>query len=439
MSWSVVGIAVAISLLFVGSVSAARFSSTSYAIDASVLGNSFGDSSSSSSYKLTSSGGESVIGDGAGGSYKLGIGYTAQLPRSLQLTLQPSGMVGYWPFEETGGRATYDQSAQAKRIDLAAQTFAAGKISGGLQLDGSTNAAVMTDSTPYDFQSSDFTISYWQLTNSTTGAYDVMGKWQDGVGGFAITQVNGAPLIFLNNINVYRYCSPVTPGAWMHIVFVKQGTTLNCYENGVLANASASGTPPANIGSTAQPFKIGVSRYGTSLTGSLDEVKLFSRALRVDEVEAEYLGVTAGTGSGVSLGSVVPGTSNTTLADAIVLTDAPSYLLAISQNNNLTSGAYTVPSVSGTIAAPTPWTEGTTKGLGFTLSATNATAIPGVWSGGNNYAAFPGAATTFYSRAGQQATPDYVTLKLRLDVPASQAVTATPYSNTVTLTGTITP
>lgn len=424
---------------FVSAVSAARFSSTSYKIDASVVGNSFGGNTGSSSYKLTSSGGESVIGNGASGSYKMGAGYVAQLARSLQLTLQPSGLVGYWPFEETGGKATYEQSVQAKRIDLGTQTFAAGKVGNALQFDGSTNTATINDTASYDFQNSNFTISYWQNVSAATGVFDVMSKWQDGVGGFSVTYVDSKPLIFINNINTYLYCSPISPGVWTHIVFVKQGTTINCYENGVLANGTSLGTPLANIGSTSQPFKLGLGRYWIGLAGGLDEVKLFNRALRVDEVEAEYLGANAGAGGGVSFGTVVPGVSNTTLADAIVRTDAPSYLLAISQDRNLTSGAYTIPSVAGTIAAPAAWAEGTTKGLGFSLSATNATAIPGIWSSGNNYAAFPNTATTFYSRSGQQAASDYVTLRLRLDVPVSQVVTTTPYSNTLTLTGTMTP
>ncbi|MGH7239310.1 MAG: hypothetical protein ACREHG_04490, partial [Candidatus Saccharimonadales bacterium] len=43
------------------------------------VGNSFGGSFGSSNYKLTDSGGEAAIGNGAGGSYKLGSGFIAEL------------------------------------------------------------------------------------------------------------------------------------------------------------------------------------------------------------------------------------------------------------------------------------------------------------------------------------------------------------------------
>ena len=64
--------------------SAERFTGGSYIIDAGVVGNSFGGDTTGGSYKLTSSGGESIIGEGSGGSYKLNSGYVAQLQNSLQ-------------------------------------------------------------------------------------------------------------------------------------------------------------------------------------------------------------------------------------------------------------------------------------------------------------------------------------------------------------------
>ena len=434
---TVLGAAV-IGVLFVHTASAYRFSSTSYTIDASVA-NGFGGQNSSSSYSLISSGGENVIGNGTGGTYKLGMGYVAQLPYSLQLTFQPSGLAGYWPFEEPSGTATYDQSAAANQATLTTQTFTTGKIGGGLLLTGTAASATVVNSTAYDFQSSDFTVEYWHKPSSGATAQDIMGKWEAGVGGFAVTYANGVPLMFLNNINVYRYCTATTVGVWSHIAFVKSGTSLNCYVNGVLANGAASGTPPANIGSTTQPFKFGVSRYGTAVADPIDEVKLYTRALTANELVVAYNAGMAGTMGGVSLGTILPGVSNSVTADAIVQTDASGYSLAINQNQNLTSGSYTIPAVSGSIAAPASWTEGTTKGLGFTLTATNATAIPGIWNSGNSYAAFPGTATTFYTRTGKPTAADYLTLKLRADVPTTQIATTTPYSNTLTLTGTITP
>ena len=429
-----------ITVLFSVTASAYRFSSSSYVIDASVAGNTMGGTGSSGTYQLAATGGESIVGDGAGGSYKVGMGYIAQLPRSLTLTLQPSGLSGYYPFEEGSGATTSDWSLGGRTIDASAMTFGVGQVGGALNLGGGTTAGAVNNTSSYDFQTSDFTVEYWQKLFSAGVTGDVMGKWQTSVGGFSVSTVTGKPIMFLNNAGVYRYCAAIPASTWTHIAFVKSGATLNCYVNGVLANGAASGTPPADIGSTTQPFKLGAARYGTSLQDSIDELKLFSRALSASEIAAEYAATSTGQPVGMSLGTIIPGTSNFVSSDAIVRTDAAGYSLAINQDHDLTSGSYTIAGIaSGTVNVPAAWNEGTTKGLGFTLSATNATPISGVWNNGNSYAAFPATATTIYTRTGQQTTPDYVTLKLRADVSTSQAATASPYTNTLTLTGTVTP
>lgn len=94
--------------------------------------------------------------------------------------------------------------------------------------------------------------------------------------------------------------------------------------------------------------------------------------------------------------------------------------------------------VSGDITTPTVWSEGTVKGLGFTLYGTNSTAIPAKWNGGSNYAAMPGVPTSFYSRTGLSGgAKDVLNMRLRLDVPTAQAVG--DYSNRMTITGTMVP
>ena len=71
-----------------------RYESPNYTIDASV-GNSFGGDTTSSNYSMTSSGGESIIGSGAGGSYLLDQGYVAQLVDEPYLELSLSGPVQF--------------------------------------------------------------------------------------------------------------------------------------------------------------------------------------------------------------------------------------------------------------------------------------------------------------------------------------------------------
>lgn len=140
----------------------------------------------------------------------------------------------------------------------------------------------------------------------------------------------------------------------------------------------------------------------------------------------------------IGLGSFTPGTSTSASVTASVISDAPGYNLSASQDHDLQSGSYTIAPVSGTIGSPVTWSEGSTKGLGFTLVSTNATPIPGSWNSGSAYAGFPETETTFYTRSGYSGgTTDTLTMRVKLDVNTSQQ--AASYSNTVTWVGTSTP
>ena len=149
------------------------------------------------------------------------------------------------------------------------------------------------------------------------------------------------------------------------------------------------------------------------------------------------IAISVSTGT-IALGSQTPGTSNST--NMTITTDvssAPGYTLSTNQNNNLTSGGNTIPGVSGTIASPVTWVESTTKGLGFTLVSTTGTPIPAIWNSGNDYAAFPGTGTVFYTRTGVSGSAsDQLVVRVKLDTLASQPNGS--YSNIVTWTATTT-
>ena len=157
---------------FFSSVSAERFTGGSYIIDASVVGNSFGGDTTGGSYKLTSSGGESIIGQGSGGSYKLDSGYVAQLQNSLQLTVQPGGLKAYYPLEENSGTFTRDQSLYTNNGTLqSGVTWATGKVGNGINPNSVADVRI-ADNSQLTF-SQYMTLSVWanQSSLSTSKAF----------------------------------------------------------------------------------------------------------------------------------------------------------------------------------------------------------------------------------------------------------------------------
>lgn len=411
--------------------SAERFTGGSYTIDASVVGNSFGGDTTGGSYKLTSSGGESVIGQGSGGSYKLGSGYVAQLENSLQLTLQPGSLVAYYAFEENSGTFVRDTSFNSNNGVANTVTWVTGKVGQALNFAG-TGYAETTDT---DIAGT-ITISAWVNPGSTQTA-TVFGKANtQGVLELSSNVVN----FYITTGSTLRTSTSTTTlsnSTWYHITGTYDGTNTKLYVNGQQEDSDAA---TGAISTNNSLWTLGRNTGGTNpFSGSIDEAKVFSRALSANEVDAEYDAGMAGNTAGLSFASeIIPGISQTSNFDAAMLTDAQNgYNLSVSQNQNLTKGGDSIAAVSGSIASPVSWVEGTTKGLGFTLFGTNATAIDGKWSSGSSYAAFPGSATSYYVRTGKQSTKDVVNLRLRLDVPTSQV--SGVYTNVITTTGTITP
>lgn len=435
-------LAILVSFATVSSARADVFTSPSFEIDASV-NSSFGGQSGSTSYKMVSSGGESIIGNGASGSYKLGQGYIAQLDKSLQLTVQPSGLIGYFPLDEGTGTSGWDSSlSNSQAAFVGSPTWQTGKIGGAVGGFGASDYLDTNASTP--FNTSALTVCAWANITTTSsnpyyvsrsiGSPNVDGMWALGFNNGSTARA----YVYVGGVqyNAISTLAGVGTGTWSHNCFTYGGTDLKLYVNGQLAETTPANQP---LSSHSYPLKIGARATGSNpFPGLVDEVKLYSRVLTAAEIKAEYDAQNIGIPSGLSLNTLTPGASQTAEFDAIIQTDSPGYNLAIQQDHDLQFGANTIPGVTGTIASPVTWSEGTTKGLGFTLFGTNATAIPGTWGSGAAYAAIPGSSTGFYTRTSfTGGAKDVLNLRLRSDVASSQP--SGFYSNIVTVTGTMTP
>lgn len=446
--WNSVGKAVvAIAVLAIVpayAASADRFTSPSYTIDASV-GNTFGGATSSTSYKMVGSGGETVIGNGQGGSYKLTQGYVAQLEKSLQLTVQPSGLAGYYPMDEGIGTSANDETTNGNRgTALNGPAWVAGKVGQGLSFNGTTQAVNIPTAASIDIET--VSVSTWINTSQAPAADVSIVEKQNGSGAYPyalrLTSTGKASFGASDGTNnpVVISTATINDGVWHHVVGTRTKTgDVKIYVDGSLQATVADSTTTATTNTS--PVGLAYRADGTQyLNGSMDEVKVFNRALSVNEIKAEYNAGVAGNQAGLAFASdLIAGTPQTMAARAVVQTDAPGYNLALSQNNDLTKGADTIGAVDngGTITTPAAWTDGTTKGLGFTLTAATPS-LDAKWGSGGNYAVLPGSATTFHSRSGYTAGgKDTVDIRYKIDTPVTQPMGT--YTNTVTYTGTMVP
>ncbi|HCR55626.1 TPA: hypothetical protein DIV49_01515 [Candidatus Saccharibacteria bacterium] len=327
--------------VFTSAVQAAEFSSSNFKIDG-VLGGSYSGAVSSTSYGLAAVGGESIVGNGSGGSYMLGQGYTSHLQQSLQLNVQPANVIGYFPLDEAIGTRAYDASANNNPLAFSGTpTWTTGKLGGGITTSsGNTLSSVSNPSYSY----SALSVCSWAKittvgTNPTIVSQSDGGVNSDNMWSLGFGSTSSTPKVYIKlggTLYSTTSSSSLGTGNWGHICFTYNGVDLKIYVNGLETGSTTINQ--AVSATSGVGLYIGARTASNTLEGSVDEVKIFSAALSDDEVRNEYDAQLKNIPSSLSLGEITPGTSKTADYDAIVQTDAPGYSLAVNQNHDLSNG-----------------------------------------------------------------------------------------------------
>lgn len=432
-----------------GTAWAGLLQSSHFKLDPNVAA-SFGGSGSSASYKLTATGGEAVTGNGASQSYRLGQGYVRALPQAIQLTVMPSGTYAYWPFDTGSGTQAYDTSLTGNDGTLVgAPSWATGIIGQAITLNGSSQyvSTTKTQANP-----TAFTVEVWFKSTSTSGGRLMgFGNAATGVSSNADRNVyldNAGHIIWGTHPSAYKTVATAatyTDGSWHHVSASLGSAGLLLYVDGIRQGTDATTTTAANY---TGYWRLGYDSLAgwpsaptsSFLAGTIDEARVVNRQLSDADVKNSYTAGANALDNAFTLPNITPGQSQTYAVDAIVRTDAAGYDLYVQRPTPLrhSDNVTAIPDVSSTILSPAGWTEGTTKGFGFTLTAgTNLEAKYGT-SPNYAYAALQATATLFHSRTGLTgATPEVTTMQYRADTATTQKQGT--YTTTVIYTATAKP
>jgi len=206
------------------------------------------------------------------------------------------GLVGYWHFDEATSTVAYDSSGLANTSTLTngptwqiGSSCEAGEC---LSFNGSTNYVNVGDPTgdKFDFGTSDFTFEAWIKPTALNSFNTVFTKQP--------TTRSGGPHVTINSSGNVQFdfdvcadsitlSTPFTTGSWQHFVLIRDyGTAMYVYRNGVLVgtyttmscvNRNMSNNQDFRIASTGQP-------YAGYFSGSIDEVRVYNRALSAAEI-----------------------------------------------------------------------------------------------------------------------------------------------------------
>jgi hypothetical protein len=208
-----------------------------------------------------------------------------------------SGPVGYWRLGESAGRMRQTVPATTRTGTYnGGVTFSqAGPLSDGttaVLLNGSTGFVDVTNAA---FRvATAVTVEAWVNIPAILGTDQTIlrcGIVADMMYWLAIAGVTGKLYTGHNNgVSYELFLSPsaVPTGAWVHVAFTRQsdGKTYQHYVNGVaVGSAQVAVSPPT--AAAAQLTRIGLSS-AQGLTGSVDEVAIYSRALSAAEIANHY-------------------------------------------------------------------------------------------------------------------------------------------------------
>ncbi|MFA6077781.1 MAG: LamG domain-containing protein [Candidatus Paceibacterota bacterium] len=199
-----------------------------------------------------------------------------------------SGLVGYWPLNDGAGTKANDMSGNGNTgTFMSTPLWTSGKIGKALSFNGSSSYIRVANSS--SLNPINLTVSAW--------AKSATGTWNDY--GFIVSKRNVYiihPAQNLTSVNFYIYttgwvavtCTPSVPITnWNLYTLTWNGTNLTAYINGTQCNTAVPGgiinttdTNELNIGKDA-----GLSRY---FNGSIDDVRIYSRALSASEIKTLY-------------------------------------------------------------------------------------------------------------------------------------------------------
>jgi uncharacterized repeat protein (TIGR01451 family) len=210
---------------------------------------------------------------------------------------QATGLVAAFGFEEGSGTRATDSSGTGNHGTLSNGGWTtAGHNGGGLLLNGS-NAMVVVPDAPSLRLTSAATLEAWVLPTAISNAWrDVIYKADDNYYLEATTTTSSRPGIgfVYGTTHVETFATAaLAANAWAHLAASYDGANIRLYVNGTqVATRARTG----NVVTSSNPVTIGGDQiYGQFFAGTIDDVRIYNRALSAAEIQTDMNTAVGGT------------------------------------------------------------------------------------------------------------------------------------------------
>jgi Concanavalin A-like lectin/glucanases superfamily len=259
---------------------------------------------------LTGTGGAGTGGSGIGGAGTGGAGTGGVTGTGGMGVVSTSGLLIYYPCDETSGLTLADASGNGRNATLVTDTggsggynFKAGRVNNALELVKASQgyANIGANTAPF---SAPMTVATWVYLNSSVSWQRVWDFGKDSTTYMFLSAKSSVTNFIRFGISTGSYSNEqgidgiaeLPLGAWHHVavVLLSSGTTYtgNLYVDGTQVGTKTGMTlSPASLGTTTNNW-IGKSQYYATpptpdpyLDGSIDDFRVYGRALSQAEIQ----------------------------------------------------------------------------------------------------------------------------------------------------------
>ncbi len=209
--------------------------------------------------------------------------------------------VGDWAFNEGHGAVAHDYSGHHNEgaLEGAAQ-WTHGRFQGALGFDGSTAAVHVPDSP--SLEPANVTVTAWVNASASPGIYRyIVAKGANGCAAASYglyTGPGGGIAFYVSREDGFAWTlsptvepSAIWNGQWHNVVGTFDGSTIRLYVDGRQVGSGTPDSTPIAYGlQTSNDLDIGGYPWCSSsdFAGTIDEVKVFNRALSPQEISIGY-------------------------------------------------------------------------------------------------------------------------------------------------------
>ncbi|MHC4616748.1 MAG: LamG domain-containing protein [Planctomycetota bacterium] len=215
--------------------------------------------------------------------------------------LGSDGLVAHWKFDEGTGPTAYDSAGTNDGTLVNGPVWTTGVLDGALEFDGINDYVTVPDDPSLNI-TGDITVSAWVYfarggTGQEGSQQGIVTKCSEaGARNNPFdfrTDVSGVPCLFFNRANASEYqyiygTESIPILEWHHVLVRVENKVPDFYIDGALGGKTGDTTFTITPTANSKPVLLGRRDDGLHLAGTIDDVRIYDRALSAEEIEELY-------------------------------------------------------------------------------------------------------------------------------------------------------